>query len=85
MQGYVQESLRPVIEYERANRGDLVTLLWARVNHPGNRTYAAQPSLLSRSVLYQRVAPIDDLLEGDLAVGTTVTALHDPRSTGGLG
>ena len=85
MPSYVQESLRPVIEYDRANRGDLVTLLWALVKHPGNRTRAAQPSLLSRSVFYHRVAPIDDLLEVDLAVGATVTALHGLRSTGDLG
>ena len=76
VQSYVQESLRPLIDYDRANRGDLVTVLWAYVNHPGNRTRAAQASLLSRSVFYQRVALIEDLLDVDLTDGATVTALH---------
>jgi len=76
VQSYVQESLRPLIDYDRANHGDLVTVLWAYVNHPGNRTRAAQASLLSRSVFYQRVALIEDLLDVDLTDGATVTALH---------
>jgi purine catabolism regulator len=76
VQSYVQESLRPLIDYDRTNGGDLVRVLWAYVNSPGNRSRAAQASLLSRSVFYQRVALIEDLLGVDLADGATVTALH---------
>lgn len=76
VQNYVQESLHPLIDYDRANGGDLLNVLWAYVNHPGNRSRAAQSSLLSRSVFYQRVALIEDLLGVDLADGATVSALH---------
>ena len=44
--------------------------------HPGNRTAAASASHLSRSVFYQRIALIEDLLGVDLDDGETQTALH---------
>ena len=43
---------------------------------PGNRTAAASASHLSRSVFYQRLALIGDLLGVDLDDGETLTALH---------
>ena len=43
---------------------------------PGNRTAAASASHLSRSVFYQRLALIGDLLGVDLDDGEALTALH---------
>jgi len=44
--------------------------------HPANRTAAAAASHLSRSVFYQRIALIEQLLDMDLDDGETQTALH---------
>jgi purine catabolism regulator len=44
--------------------------------HPGNRTAAAAASHLSRSVFYQRIALIEDMLDVDLDRGDIQTALH---------
>ena len=44
--------------------------------HPGNRTAAASASHLSRSVFYQRIALLEELLGVDLDDGETQTALH---------
>ena len=51
-------------------------MLGAVVAHPGNRTAAAAASHLSRSVFYQRLALIGDLLGADLDDGETLTGLH---------
>lgn len=48
----------------------------AVVEHPGNRTAAAAASHLSRSVFYQRLALIADLLDADLDDGETLAGLH---------
>ena len=46
------------------------------MEHPGNRTAAASSSHLSRSVFYQRLTLIADLLGADLDDGETLSALH---------
>lgn len=76
LQEYAERMLRPLIEYDLANGGDLVEVLRAYLSHPGNRTRAAAASHLSRSVFYQRLALIEDLLGLDLDDGETIGALH---------
>lgn len=76
LQEYSERMLRPLIEHDLANDGDLIEVLRAYLSHPGNRTRAAAASHLSRSVFYQRIALIEDLLGVDLDDGETVAALH---------
>ncbi len=76
LQEHSERMLRPLIEYDLANDGDLVDVLRAYLSHPGNRTRAATASHLSRSVFYQRIALIEDLLGFDLDDGETIGALH---------
>ncbi|MFP3465834.1 PucR family transcriptional regulator [Leifsonia sp. SIMBA_070] len=73
---HTEQLLRPLIEHDLATGGDLVEVLRAYLTHPGNRTRAAAASHLSRSVFYQRIALIEDLLGMDLDDGETVAALH---------
>ncbi|WP_238476220.1 PucR family transcriptional regulator [Agromyces mariniharenae] len=71
-----ERMLQPIIEYDLARDGDLLHVLGAVLAHPGNRTAAASASHLSRSVFYQRLALIGDLLGADLDDGETLTGLH---------
>ena len=71
-----ERMLQPLIEYDLARDGDLLHVLGAVLAHPGNRTAAATASHLSRSVFYQRLALIGDLLGADLDDGETLTGLH---------
>ena len=76
LQEHSERMLAPLIRYDDQNGGDLVRVLRAVVAHPGSRTAAAGASHLSRSVFYQRLALIADLLEADLEDGETLAALH---------
>lgn len=71
-----ERMLTPLIEYDLHRGGDLLDVLGAMLAHPGNRTAAATASHLSRSVFYQRIALIQDLLGVDLDDGEVLTALH---------
>jgi purine catabolism regulator len=71
-----ERMLAPLIEYDLARGGDLLDVLAAMLAHPGNRTAAASASHLSRSVFYQRIALIQELLDVDLDDGEIQTALH---------
>lgn len=71
-----ERMLAPLIEHDLARAGDLLDVLEAMLAHPGNRTAAASASHLSRSVFYQRLALIEELLAVDLDDGETQTALH---------
>jgi len=71
-----ERMLAPLIDYDLSRGGDLLHVLGAMLAHPGNRTAAASASHLSRSVFYQRLALIGDLLGADLDDGETLTALH---------
>lgn len=71
-----EQMLAPLIEYDLAKGGDLLDVLGATLAHPGNRTAAAGASHLSRSVFYQRLSLIGQLLGVDLDDGETLTALH---------
>ncbi|MGO4593353.1 PucR family transcriptional regulator [Leifsonia sp. 2TAF2] len=73
---HTEQMLRPLIEHDLATDGDLIEVLRAYLTHPGNRTRAAAASHLSRSVFYQRIALIEELLGMDLDDGETVAALH---------
>lgn len=55
--------------------GDLLLVLSAYLAHPTNRSLAAQRARLSRSVFYQRIDLIEDLLGVDLANGETIASL----------
>lgn len=76
LQAHSESMLRPLIEYDLTSGGDLLDVLGAYLSHPGNRTAAASASHLSRSVFYQRLALIADLLDTDLNDGETLSALH---------
>lgn len=76
LQAHSEQMLRPLIEYDLDNGRDLLSVLQAYASNPGNRTKAAASSHLSRSVFYQRIALIEDLLGADLDDGETVSALH---------
>ncbi len=71
-----ERMLAPLIEYDLARGGDLLDVLAAMLAHPGNRTAASSASHLSRSVFYQRIALIQELLGVDLDDGEIQTALH---------
>ncbi|WP_231494454.1 MULTISPECIES: PucR family transcriptional regulator [unclassified Microbacterium] len=71
-----ERMLAPVVAYDQERRGDLLDVLAALVTHPGNRSAAAAASHLSRSVFYQRLTLIGDLLDVDLDDGETLAALH---------
>jgi PucR family transcriptional regulator, purine catabolism regulatory protein len=71
-----QRMLAPLVRYDAERRGDLLDVLGALLAHPGNRSAAASASHLSRSVFYQRLALIGDLLDADLDDGETLAALH---------
>ncbi|MGW8484382.1 PucR family transcriptional regulator [Microbacterium sp. NPDC055903] len=71
-----ERMLAPLIEHDLAKSGDLLDVLAAMLAHPGNRTAAASASHLSRSVFYQRIALIQELLGSDLDDGEVQAALH---------
>jgi len=76
LQAHSEQMLEPLVRHDRDRRGDLLAVLAALVAHPGNRSAAAAASHLSRSVFYQRLALIGDLLDADLDDGETLAALH---------
>ena len=76
LQEHSARLLAPLIRHDDATQGDLLRVLRAVVAHPGNRTAAAAASHLSRSVFYQRLTLIADLLGADLDDGETLSALH---------
>lgn len=76
LQAHSEQMLAPLLRHDRDRRGDLLDVLTALVAHPGNRSAAAAASHLSRSVFYQRLALIGELLGADLDDGETLAALH---------
>ncbi|WP_296195402.1 PucR family transcriptional regulator [uncultured Microbacterium sp.] len=73
---HADRMLAPLLADPRGSDGDLLDVLAALVKHPTNRTAAAEASFLSRSVFYQRLALIEDLLGVDLDDGEQLAALH---------
>nr|WP_017202661.1 helix-turn-helix domain-containing protein [Microbacterium barkeri] len=76
LHAHSERMLAPLVRHDRERRGDLLDVLSALVSHPGNRSAAAASSHLSRSVFYQRLTLISDLLDADLDDGETLAALH---------
>ncbi|WP_246846300.1 PucR family transcriptional regulator [Humibacter ginsenosidimutans] len=76
LQAHSERMLAPLIEHDLRRGGDLLEVLTAYLAYPGNRTRAATASHLSRSVFYQRIALIEDLLGVSLDDGEVVSALH---------
>lgn len=76
VQQHAQSVLKPLIDYDRKRGGDLMAVLTAVLAHPTSRTAAAAASHLSRSVFYQRLTLIGDLLGTDLDDGETLASLH---------
>jgi purine catabolism regulator len=76
VQEHAQRVLGPLIDYDLNRGGDLLAVLAAVLAHPTSRTAAAKASHLSRSVFYQRIELIADLLGADLTDGETLASLH---------
>lgn len=79
VQQFWQEALGPLIEHDAArgpgHSGDLLRVLDAYLAHPTNRSLAAERARLSRSVFYQRLDLIEDLLDVSLADGRVIAML----------
>lgn len=79
VQEFTDTALGPLYDHDAGagtgHSGDLIRVLEAYLEHPTNRSLAAQRARLSRSVFYQRLALIEDLLGVDLAEGGTIAAL----------
>jgi len=73
---HAESMLDPVLTETRTRGGDLLDVLAALLAHPSNRTAAAEAAHLSRSVFYQRIALLEDLLGIDFDDGEQVAALH---------
>ena len=73
---HAERMLAPVIAESRGRGRDLLDVLAALLAHPSNRTAAAEAAHLSRSVFYQRIALLEDLLGIDFDDGEQVAALH---------
>lgn len=85
---FVRATLGPILDWDAKHAGDLLDVLRAYLRHPGNRTAAAAASHLSRSVFYQRLTLLEEVLAADLSSGETISALfsavlaHDSLSEG---
>lgn len=73
---FVERSLGPVLDHDTRAGTDLAATLRAYLNHPGNRSRAASEVGVARSVFYQRLATIQQLLGVDLGNGETVAGLQ---------
>ena len=79
VQEFAAELLGPLLAHDAeagpGHSGDLVQVLQAYLSHPTNRSLAAQRSRLSRSVFYQRISLIEEILSVDLSDGPTIAGL----------
>lgn len=75
-QVFAERVLGPLLLHDARHGSDLIQVLSAYLEHPGNRTLAAAASHLSRSVFYQRLATIERLLERPITDGLTLTTLY---------
>jgi len=73
---HAERMLAPVLAAMRGRGGDLLDVLSALLAHPTNRTAAAEAAHLSRSVFYQRIAVLEEMLGVDFDDGEQVAALH---------
>lgn len=79
LQQFATDTLGPLIEHDLGSgpghTGDLLQVLAAYTAHPTNRSLASKQARLSRSVFYQRLDLIEQLLGVNLADGETLAAL----------
>ncbi|RGE23251.1 PucR family transcriptional regulator [Leucobacter sp. wl10] len=79
VQEFAAEALGPLLEHDGTtgpgHSGDLLRVLQAYLEQPANRSLAARRARLSRSVFYQRLALIEELLDVDLADGAVIATL----------
>lgn len=73
---HAESMLAPVLDLPTARRDDLLDALAAVVAHPGNRTAAATAAHVSRSVFYQRLDALEEVLGVRLDEGEVLAALH---------
>lgn len=76
VQEYVERVLGSLLAHDARHGTDLLQVLTAYLQSPGNRTRAAAGSHLSRSVFYQRLAVIEKLLDRSLEDGQTIATLY---------
>lgn len=76
LQRFAHSVLGDLLAHDLAHRADLTQVLRAYVAHPTNRSDAARAAGLSRSVFYQRIARIEELLDVDLTDGTVIATLY---------
>ena len=76
VQAFVERVLGPLLTHDAEHQGDLLEVARACVQHPTNRKRAAGACHLSRSVFYQRMRKIEELLDADLDEGRTLATLH---------
>ncbi|MFE7631560.1 PucR family transcriptional regulator [Kocuria sp. NPDC057446] len=76
VQEYAESVLGPLLAHDARHGTDLLQVLTAYLQTPGNRTRAAADSHLSRSVFYQRIAVIENLLGRSLEDGHTIASLY---------
>ena len=74
--GFPERILGPVLLHDARTGSDLLRTLLAYLKHPTNRTLAAAESHLSRSVFYQRLAVIEELLGRRLDDGQELATLQ---------
>lgn len=72
---FAEGVLAPLLEYDRMHSADLVRVLDAYVRNPTNRSQAALAANLSRSVFYQRLDLIEQVLDVDLSDGTVIATV----------
>ncbi|NUL45985.1 PucR family transcriptional regulator [Cellulosimicrobium funkei] len=75
-QSFVDRILGPLISSDAQHGTDLLQVLAAFLDYPGNRTLAAAQSHLSRSVFYQRLTTIENRLGYQLNDGARIATLH---------
>jgi len=73
---HAESMLAPVLDAPAPRRDDLLDALAAVVAHPGNRTAAATAAHVSRSVFYQRLDALEEVLGVRLDDGEVLAALH---------
>src|SRR5919198_221975 len=76
VQAFVERVLGPLLTHDAEHQCDLLEVARACVQHPTNRKRAAGACHLSRSVFYQRMRKIEELLDADLDEGRTLATLH---------
>lgn len=79
VQQFATQILEPVLHHDKqsgtGHPGDLLDILRAYLAYPTNRSLAAREAKLSRSVFYQRIDMLSELLDADLTDGNVIATL----------